>query len=426
MMIFFVVAALLIAAALLFIVPPLWRQHGRKGVQRDRSNLEIYKDQLAELEADLANGTISQEQFEQGRIELERRLLDEVATAPGGAPAKTREDQGAGRAAAVSVALFIPLLAALIYLVQGSPQAISPEKATVAAADGANGPGHAVTMDQIQSMVAELAQRMESNPNDAEGWMMLGRSYAALGRYAESTAAFERAVALVPDNADLLVDYADTLAMSSGETLEGKPKQLIERALGIDPNNQKGLWLSGTAAYDRGDYNEAIVQWEKLLASLPPGSQEAQAMISNIAEARSLIARAGGVAPAPTSEPAAQQAPAAAASVAGTVKIKSDLAGKVAPTDTVFIYARAQQGPPMPLAVMRAQVKDLPLKFHLDDTMSVAPMAPRLSSVAQVEVGARISKSGEARAQSGDLQGLVGPVELGNGNVEVVIDSVVP
>lgn len=425
MMIFFVVAALLLAAALLFIVPPLWRQHGRKGVQRDRSNLEIYKDQLAELEADLANATISEEQFEQGRIELERRLLDEVAV-PAAAPAAVRDDKGAGRGAALSIALFIPLLAALIYLVQGNPQAISPQKAATVAADGANGPGHAVTMDQIQNMVTELAQRMESNPNDAEGWMMLGRSYAALGRYAESSAAFERAVALVPENADLLVDYADALAMSSGETLEGKPMQLIGRALGIDPNNQKGLWLAGTAAYDRGDFNGAIAHWEKLLASLPQGSQEAQAMISNIAEARSLIARAGGVAPAPSAaETAVQQAP-AAASVEGTVKIKPELAAKVAPTDTVFIFARAQQGPPMPLAVMRAQVKDLPLKFHLDDSMAVAPMAPRLSSVAQVEVGARISKSGEARAQSGDLQGTVGPVRLGSAGVEVVIDSVVP
>src|SRR3569833_910800 len=391
MMLFFVVAALLLAAALLFIVPPLWRQHGRKGVQRDRSNLEIYKDQLAELEADLANATISEEQFEQGRIELERRLLDEVA-APAAAPAAVRDDKGAGRGAALSVALFIPLLAALIYLVQGNPQAISPQKAATVAADGANGPGRAVTMDQIQNMVTELAQRMESNPNDAEGWMVLGRSYAALGRPAAERAAFARAVALVPENADLLVDYADALAMSSGETLEGKPMQLIGRALSIDPNNQKGLWLAGTAAYDRGDFNGAIAHWEKLLASLPQGSQEAQAMFSNIAEARSLIARAGGV----------------------------------APTDTVFIFARAQQGSPMPLAVMRAQVKDLPLKFHLDDSMAVAPMAPRLSSVAQVEVGARISKSGEARAQSGDLQGTVGPVRLGSSGVEVVIDSVVP
>src|SRR3569833_477048 len=325
MMLFFVVAALLLAAALLFIVPPLWRQHGRKGVQRDRSNLEIYKDQLAELEADLANATISEEQFEQGRIELERRLLDEVA-APAAAPAAVRDDKGAGRGAALSVALFIPLLAALIYLVQGNPQAISPQKAATVAADGANGPGHAVTMDQIQNMVTELAQRMESNPNDAEGWMMLGRSYAARGRYAESSAAFARAVALVPENADLLVDYADALAMSSGETLEGKPMQLIGRALSIDPNNQKGLWLAGTAAYDRGDFYGAIAHLEKLLASLPLGSQVAQAMISNIAEARSLIARAGGV----------------------------------------------------------------------------------------------------ARAQSGDLQGTVGPVRLGSSGVEVVIDSVVP
>ena len=428
MMIFFVVAALLIAAALLFIVPPLWRQHGRRGVQRDRSNLEIYKDQLTELQADLVNGTISQEQFELGRVELERRMLEEVA-APR-APAPVLDDKGIGRGAALSVALFIPLLAALIYLVQGSPQAISPEKqvAVAASAEGGDGQGHAVTMEQIETMVTELAARMEINPNDAEGWVMLGRSYAALSRFAESAAAFERAVALMPDNADVLVDYADSFAMSTGESLEGKPLQMITRALAIDPNNQKGLWLSGTAAYDRGDYNGAIAQWEKLLNLLQPASQEAEAMMSNISEARSLIARAGGVAPPPSATASANtaKAPSAAASVQGTVAIKPELAAKLAPTDTVFIFARAQQGPPMPLAVMRAQVKDLPLRFHLDDSMAVAPMAPRLSSAAQVEVGARISKSGEGRAQSGDLQGVVGPVSLGSADVAVVIDSVVP
>lgn len=432
MMIFFVVAALLIAAALLFIVPALWRRHGHKGVQRDRSNLEIYKDQLIELDTDLGNATISQEQFEQGRVELERRLLEEVA-APAVAAPPLRDDAEAGRGAAVAIALFIPLLAALIYLIQGSPEAISPQKkgAVTAAADGGNGngEGHPVTMDQIETMVTELANRLESNPTDAEGWMMLGRSYAALSRYAESAAAFERAVALVPENADLLVDYADALAMSTGESLDGKPMQLITRALAIDPNNQKGLWLTGTAAYDRGDYNGAIVQWEKLLSVLQPDSQEAQAMVSNIAEARSLIARAGGVAPpsATTIPSEATQAPAnAAARIEGTVTIKPELAAKLAPGDTVFIFARARQGPPMPLAVMRAQVKDLPLRFHLDDSMAVAPMAPRLSSVEQVEVGARISKSGEARAQSGDMQGVVGPVRLGSADVAVVIDSVVP
>ena len=424
MMIFFVVAALLLAAALLFIVPPLWRHHARRGVQRDRSNLEIYKDQLAELEADLAAGTISQEQFEQGQVELERRLLEEVAVP--NAPAAPRDDSG-GRGAALSIALFIPLLAALIYLIQGNPQAISPQqKAAAVAADGANGPGHAVTMDQIEGMVAELANRMQSNPNDAEGWLMLGRSYAALGRYAESTAAFEHAVALLPENADLLVDYADTLAMSSGQSLEGKPVQLISRALAIDPNNQKGLWLAGTAAYDRGDFNGAIAQWEKLLTLLAPGSQEAQSMISSIAEARSMIARGGGTPPLAAAAVPSAPAAAANATVKGTVSIKPELAAKAAPTDTVFIYARAQQGPPMPLAVLRAQVKDLPLTFHLDDSMAVAPMAPHLSSFAEVEVGARISKSGEARAQSGDLQGIVRPVRLGSADVKVVIDSVVP
>jgi len=214
--------------------------------------------------------------------------------------------------------------------------------------------------------------------------------------------------------------------MSSGQSLEGKPVQLISRALAIDPNNQKGLWLAGTAAYDRGDFNGAIAQWEKLLTLLAPGSQEAQSMISSIAEARSMIARGGGTPPLAAAAVPSAPAAAANATVKGTVSIKPELAAKAAPTDTVFIYARAQQGPPMPLAVLRAQVKDLPLTFHLDDSMAVAPMAPHLSSFAEVEVGARISKSGEARAQSGDLQGIVRPVRLGSADVKVVIDSVVP
>lgn len=288
MTIFFVVAALLLAAALLFIVPPLWRQRGRRGIQRDRSNLEIYKDQLTELEADLAAGTVSQEQFDQGRIELERRLLEEVA-APAAAPAPVADDKGAARGVAVGIALFVPLLAVLIYLVQGTPEGIAPGQTSMAAGQDGQ-PGHAVTMEQIEGMVAQLAARMEANPGDVEGWMMLGRSYAALSRFGEATAAFERALALAPDNADLLVDYADTYAMASGESLEGRPAQLIARALEIDPGNQKGLWLAGTAAYDRGDYEGAIAYWERLLSLLPPGSEEAQAMISNIAEARSLRA----------------------------------------------------------------------------------------------------------------------------------------
>lgn len=414
MMIFSVVAALLLAAALLFIVPSLWRRHGRQGVQRDRSNLEIYKDQLAELEVDLNAGTLSQEQFEHGRLELERRLLDDVAQQP--AP-PVIDDKGAGRGAAVSLALFVPLLAVLIYLIQGTPDGISPEKTAAMVAGNGEQPSHEITMDQIQNMVAKLAERMETNPNDTEGWLMLGRSYGALGRYAEAGAALERAVALQPDNADLLVDYADVLAMASGETLEGKPAELIARALSLDPNNQKGLWLAGTAAFDRGDYNRAIGYWEHLLGQLPPGSQEAQAMINNIAEAR---AQGGQRGPATAATPAAEQM-----EIQGTVRLKPELAARAAPTDTVFVFARPVQGPRMPVAILRVQVKDLPLQFNLNDSQAVTPMA-RLSGYTEVAVGARISKSGNAMPESGDLEGIVNAVQVGSSGINVVIDTVVP
>ena len=419
MMIFSVVAALLIAAALLFIVPSLWRQHGRKGVQRDRSNLEIYKDQLAELEVDLKAGTLSQEQFEHGQLELERRLLDEVAAQP---EPPAADDPGAGRGAALSVAVFIPLLAVLIYLIQGNPGAFSPEQTPVLAQGGGDGeaPSHEITMDQIQNMVAKLAERLQGNPNDPEGWLMLGRSLAALGRYAESASALERAISIVPDNADLLVDYADVLAMANGESLEGKPSELIARALQLDPNNQKGLWLAGTVAFESGDFSGAIAHWERLLGLVQPGSQEAQAMMNNIAEARAQAGGGTGAASAAAPAPSAVKA-----EVKGTVRLKPELTARAAPEDTVFVFARAAQGPRMPVAIVRVQVKDLPLQFSLDDSMAVTPMA-RLSGYAEVVVGARVSKSGNAMPEPGDLEGLVNSVRVGSTGVDVVIDSVVP
>ncbi|MEJ2553643.1 MAG: c-type cytochrome biogenesis protein CcmI [Gammaproteobacteria bacterium] len=214
MIVFSVVAAILVAAALLFIVPPLWRRRDQHSVQRDRSNLEIYKDQLQELEADLANGILSQEQFEQGRVELERRLLEDVN--PETSQQVVQDDRGEGRGAAIAVILLVPLLAVFLYLLEGNPAALSPGKITVADQAG-KGPAHAVTMEQIQAMVQRLATRLQSNPNDANGWRMLGRSYVALGRYQDAISALNKAVAMIPNDPDLLADYADALAMTNGQ-----------------------------------------------------------------------------------------------------------------------------------------------------------------------------------------------------------------
>jgi cytochrome c-type biogenesis protein CcmH len=416
MIMFSVVAALLVAAALLFIVPPLWRRRDEIGVLRDRSNLEIYKDQLLELEADLNNGILSQEQFEQGQVELERRLLEDVT--PETNQKLVRDDRGEGRGAAITVLLLVPLLAVFIYLIKGTPAALSPDKITVAEQAG-KGPAHAVTAEQINAMVQGLAARLENNPQDADGWRMLGRSYVALGRYQDAIGALDKAVAMIPNDPDLLADYADALAMTSGQTLKGKPLEMVKRALKLDPNHQKSLWLAGTAAYNEGDYPGAVSYWDRLLNQMAPGSKEYQQVAGIISEAQDL---ADGKTPAPAAQAAAAES---SAQVTGVVSLSPTLVGKVAPTDTVYIFAKAAQGPPMPLAAFRAQAKDLPIKFNLDDSMAPTPMA-HLSDFSQVIVGARISKSGNPMPQSGDLQGLTKVVQVGSSGLEVKINSVVP
>jgi cytochrome c-type biogenesis protein CcmH len=230
-------------------------------------------------------------------------------------------------------------------------------------------------------------------------------------------------VRLAPNEPDLLADYADTLATVEGGNLSGKPLALVKRALEIDPTHWKALALAGTEAFNRKDYQTAVAYWEKLRASAPAGSPIAQSIDASIAEARELGGlKAGPKQPAPA---VAAAPPASAARIAGSVALGPGLRGKAAPTDTVFVFARAAEGPRMPLAIVRRQVRDLPFEFALDDSMAMAPNM-KLSSFPEVVVGARISKSGNATPQSGDLEGLSKPVRVGATGVSVVIDSALP
>ena len=267
-------------------------------------------------------------------------------------------------------------------------------------------------------MVARLVARLEKTPQDGNGWALLGRSYGVMQRYQDAAAAYARAAALITDDADLLADYADALAMSQGQRIEGKPLQLIEQALKIDPLQWKALAMAGTAAFERKEFQHAIGYWEKLQSRAEPDSELARTMASNIEEARQL---AGIKAQTQATKPA----PAAVASVQGTVSLSRAQAAKAAPSDTVFIFARAVEGPRMPLAIVRRQVKDLPLTFSLDDTQAMSP-AMKLSNFTEVVIGARVSKSGNAAPQSGDLQGTSQTVKVGAKNVAIVIDSVIP
>jgi cytochrome c-type biogenesis protein CcmH len=241
-----------------------------------------------------------------------------------------------------------------------------------------------------------------------------------MGRYPEAVRAYERAAALVPRDADLLADYADALAVTQGRSLQGKPLELVQRALEIDPEHWKALALAGTAAFGRKDYGRAIAYWERLKRVVPGDSEVGRSVDASIAEARELAGAKPAAAGAPKTPAAA-----AGAKVAGKVSLAQALAANTAPTDTVFIFARASSGPPLPLAVLRKQVRDLPLDFTLDDSMAMAPNL-KLSGFAEVVVGARVSRSGNATPQSGDLQGLSKPVKVGATGLAIVIDTAVP
>lgn len=397
---FWIIAVLLAAGALAFVLPPLLgRGRAAPGAAVDATNIAIYRDQMRELETDLAAGTLAPEQYDAARRELETRLLEDVGASTTGARATKR-----GRVAAILAGIAIPVAAIGLYLAVGNPAGLAPQT-----------DGHGITREQIEGMVERLSARMKENPDDAIGWAMLARSYSVLDRFSEAAAAYANAVKRSPPDAQLLADYADALAMAQGRSLQGEPERLITQALKIDPGNVKALALAGTAAFDRRDFKGAIAYWQTILEIVPPNSDMADSIRDSIADAQQL---AGGPAKAPPAP--ARTAAAASGTVSGTVQLAPALAARVAPGDTVFIFARAVDGPRAPLAVTRREVRELPATFTLDDRMAMAP-GMNLSAHDRVVVGARISKSGTPAPQPGDFEGLSAPVKVGDTGVNVVI-----
>jgi cytochrome c-type biogenesis protein CcmH len=284
-------------------------------------------------------------------------------------------------------------------------------------------------------MVDRLAERLKERPDDAQGWAMLARSYLVLGRLEEAAQASARALQLQPDSPQALADHADVLAMKNGRTLEGEPMRLIERALQLDPDHLKSLALAGAAAFDRGDMARAAQLWDRVALLGPPGSDITQQAREGAAEARRLAtqATAGGSSasapgPAARAQGTAQPAAASAARVSGRIELAAALKAQARPEDTVYVFARnadATGGNRMPLAIVRAQVKDLPLPFTLDDSQAMGP-GMGLSTAKRVVVGARVSRSGQAVPQPGDLEGLSAPVDVGAKDVRIEISRVLP
>ena len=392
---FYFGAATLLLAACAFVLWPLLRPGSRPAPadSNSASNLAVLREQQALLDADLAATRIDAAQHLAARTELERRVLEEAAADAGtaGAPRSSR-----ATLLAVVLGLGVPVLSVGLYARLGNTAGLVPPAAAQAPATEAD----------VVAMVEKLAQRMQARPDDATGWLMLGRSYAALQRYPESAKAYARAVVLTPNDAQLLVDYADVLA-AVAKSAAGEPTKLITRALQIEPGNLKALALAGSAAFERKDFPAAIAFWTQARSAAPAGSEFAQGLDASLAEAR---AAAG---------------PGGAEQLAGRVSLAPALAARVAADDTVFIYARAAEGPRMPLAIQRRKASELPITFTLDDAMAMAPEM-KLSKFGSVIVEARISKSGDAMAKTGDLRGQLGPLKPGSTGLALVIDSVQP
>ena len=423
MLLFWSLATLLVAVTLALLLPPLLRRRrgGAAEPDPDAATTSVYRDQKQVLDAEYADGVISAEEREAAVAELSHRLGEEVGgRAP---PARPKLDRRSAWILASVLLVLIPSGAVILYARLGKPEAIAPAARERAA--------HEMSDSQVNALVETLAQRLKTRPDDAEGWTLLARSYQALARFPEAADAYARVTALVPNDAGLLADYADVLAMTQRRRLEGKPAELAARALSIDPNNRKALALSATAAMEVKDFDRATALWKRLRAQFPEGSEDARQVGSIIAEVEGM--KSGRGVPTASGDRATAAPPAAPAAspvapgpaIAGRVDVSPALAPKVALTDTVFIFARAVDGPRMPLAILRISAKQLPTDYRLDDSMGMAG-GTKLSGASSVVVEARISKSGNAIAQPGDLSGKSGPVKPGASGVNVTIDQVVP
>lgn len=264
---FAIFAILLIVVVAAFVLPPLWLGLRAPKPQTDRkaANLAIFRDQLAELGAENAEGSLAEADFEQAKRELQRRLLEEVE--PAVADAATPATHGPSRKTAIAILLLLPILALFGYGLLGNPRALDPTQTA------AQAPMPQMSPEKINEMVAKLAEKMKANPDDMQGWLMLARSYKSLGRYDEAVHAYAKAEKAINDNPDLLASYAETIAMANGKGLQGKPTQLIERALQIDPKHGHSLFLAGAAAMEAGDKQKGIAYWEALLPQIEPGSE---------------------------------------------------------------------------------------------------------------------------------------------------------
>ena len=416
MMLFIVCAALMTFAALAFVLAPLLRN------QRAASPVA---ERLRALDAARDAGIVDADEYARKRAALESGVTS-VPT-----------PRASAAAAIVLTAFLVPAVALTLYRIVGTPQAIDAPAAVRAEEPAA----HASAAD-MQQAISALATRLKQQPGDAQGWALLGRAYAATGQTKDAVDALRHAHELAGDDHALTVEYAQALALDAPDhRIDGESRQLLEGVLAKEPDNQRALWLLGIADYQAARYDAAIARWNTLLPLVADNAEVGASVRKQIADAQ---ARGDGKQPpadlaeaepatAPTTAESAPSPTDAAASAASdspklTVEVRLDpkFAAQLDPAATLFVFARAASGPPMPLAIQRLKASQLPLTVKLDDSMGMMP-SMKLSMFPQVVVGARISKSGNALPGSGDLQTLSAPIDVHRSEpIELTIDQQVP
>jgi cytochrome c-type biogenesis protein CcmH len=407
MLIFWISAAILILIALAFVIPPLLKKTPKSSaIDNNSLNIAIYKQRIAELEQE----NLTEEQFRQAKQELEKSLAQDLDDKSSVIP-KAR----ARWAAAIIVMLAIPALAVATYWKIGSQHLVTAN--TTTATTTTTTPHSSDIPNNFNQMVESLAARLEKQPNDKQGWYMLARSYSYMKQYDKAAQAYNKLLGLVGDkDPQVLTELARVLTLANNGQFIGQPQILLKLALEADPNYQEALWLSGLAAAQNKDYQTAITHWQKFLQQIPADKTQARQMLEqHIAEARRQLG-----------EPTPKQQVIVKQQLIVHVNLDPSLQDKVQANDTLFIYARAITGPAMPLAIVRKKASELPTEVILDDSTAMMP-AMKLSNFKEVKVLARISHSGSAKLESGDLQGEISPVALDTKQpIKITINTVVP
>jgi len=421
--IFWIAAVACVVVALAFVLPALLRAQGGAGKAGRRDvNIAVYRDQMKELEADRANGLLSDAQFQSAKLELEARLADDALTLDE-APEPGRVSS---RKLGYTLGSVLPVAAFGLYFWLGNPVSlIAIAEAQTGSADSAMAGAQAE--HDFMKLIRQVEEKTRANPDDGRAWAMLARSYAAMEQWPKALPAYEKAIKLLPQDASVLSGYAEVLAITSNRVLTGKPMELVKSALAIDPEDLKGLELAGINAYQEQNFAQAGAYFERLHALLPPQSPYAQDILAAQQEAERLVhAGTPGLDKLANSPPAGDKAASIApgATIKGSVDIVPALKSRLTATDVLFLFARpGQRG--APVAAIRVSASQFPLEFELDDSMAMNPVNI-LSQHKQVMLVARVSKSGNPMAQPGDFEGTLPNVKVGASGVKIVIDQARP